>query len=218
MSLELKRAVLPQRSRAKRWLAAAAFAGLSLFACTPVQAHLVTTGLGPLYDGFGHFALSPDTWLPLIALAITAGLRGPTAGRWVLFSVTFAWVVGDVAAHCLHAPPDLPFNALACLILGILAAANPPLSAGPAACIAAAAGILLGFVNTQAILQADGQLLWSAGNLIFAFVVVAITAGTAVSLKQKWTKIAARVAGSWIGATGLLLIGWALRGSLASRP
>jgi hypothetical protein len=32
-----------------------------------------------------------------------------------------------------------------------------------------------------------------------------------VALRAPWTRIAVRVAGSWIAAIGLLLAGWALR-------
>jgi hydrogenase/urease accessory protein HupE len=47
------------------------------------QAHLVTTGLGPVYDGISHFLLSPDDLIPVLALALLAGLRVPsTAGAW----------------------------------------------------------------------------------------------------------------------------------------
>ena len=33
-----------------------------------------------------------------------------------------------------------------------------------------------------------------------------------VSLKREWTRIAVRVAGSWIVAIGLLYMGWTLSG------
>jgi hypothetical protein len=33
-----------------------------------------------------------------------------------------------------------------------------------------------------------------------------------VSLRMPWTRIAVRVTGSWIAATGLLLLGWTLSG------
>ena len=49
--------------------------------CPAAQAHLVTTGLGPIYDGVGHFFLSPEDVLIAIALALFAGMRGPAAGR-----------------------------------------------------------------------------------------------------------------------------------------
>jgi urease accessory protein len=49
------------------------------------EAHLVTTGLGPVYDGISHFLMSPEDLVPAFALALLAGQCGPeTAGR-VLF-------------------------------------------------------------------------------------------------------------------------------------
>ncbi len=39
-------------------------------------AHLVTTGMGPVYDGIGHLLLTPEDLVPAMAVAIYAGLRG----------------------------------------------------------------------------------------------------------------------------------------------
>ena len=50
-------------------------------------------------------------------------------------------------------------------------------------------------------------LLGSVGCL---FVLVSLLAGLVVNLKQPWTRIAVRVAGSWIVAVGLLYVGWTL--------
>jgi len=36
-------------------------------------------------------------------------------------------------------------------------------------------------------------------------------AALAVSLKREWTRVAVRVAGSWIAAIGLLMAAWSLR-------
>jgi urease accessory protein len=40
------------------------------------EAHLNTTGMGPVYDGVIHFLLSPEDFVPVLALALLAGLRG----------------------------------------------------------------------------------------------------------------------------------------------
>jgi hypothetical protein len=52
-------------------------------------------------------------------------------------------------------------------------------------------------------------LLGTAGAV---FVVTALVAATVVALRRPWTRIATRVTGSWIGASGLLLLGWTLSG------
>lgn len=62
------------------------------------EAHLITTGLGPVYDGVAHFALSPEDLIPVIGLTDFAGLRGPAHGRCTLFVLPAFWLVGE--------PPD----------------------------------------------------------------------------------------------------------------
>ena len=69
-----------------------AVAGLSLLP-TPAHAHLVTTGLGPLYDGISHLFLSFEDLLPVVAIALLAGLNGRRAGRLALFVVPAAWLL-----------------------------------------------------------------------------------------------------------------------------
>ncbi len=54
-------------------------------------------------------------------------------------------------------------------------------------------------------------MLALAGIVTAVFIVCALGAGLVVSLHVAWTRIAVRVAGSWIAAIGLLLIGWSLR-------
>jgi hypothetical protein len=60
------------------------------------EAHLVTTGLGPVYDGIGHLVLTPEDWVPVVALALFAGLRGAAAGRGALCLLPVAWVAGGL--------------------------------------------------------------------------------------------------------------------------
>jgi hypothetical protein len=83
-------------------------------------------------------------------------------------------------------------------------------TADPAA-LAALLGALHGYLNGLAMAQAGPG---SAGLLgiaaaVFAFVALA-TAGVVV-LRAAWARVIVRVGGSWIAATGLLLLGWAFR-------
>ena len=43
------------------------------------------------------------------------------------------------------------------------------------------------------------------------FIIAAIVAAFIVSLKQPWTRIVVRVAGSWVAASGMLMFGWLFR-------
>ena len=86
-----------------------------LFSPARADAHLVTTGLGPVYDGIGHFFLSPGDALAALALALLAGLRGTAAGRRVLFILPVAWLAGGLvglATTGWASPPDEIVGAL----------------------------------------------------------------------------------------------------------
>ena len=88
------------------------------------EAHLVTTGLGPVYDGIGHLLVTPEDLLPVLALALCAGLRGAGAGRRVLRVFPGAWIVGGFVRDRLLGldPKDLDLE-----IFGIAAADLPAL-------------------------------------------------------------------------------------------
>jgi len=45
------------------------------------------------------------------------------------------------------------------------------------------------------------------------FVLVALASAFVVSLRAAWARMAVRVAGSWVAAIGLLMLGWSLRGA-----
>ena len=67
-------------------------------------------------------------------------------------------------------------------------------------------------LNGVAMQQAGAGVLGLLGLLAALFVFVALVAACVVSLHQQWTRMVVRVAGSWIAAMGLLMLGWALRG------
>ena len=176
------------------------------------NAHLVTTGLGPLYDGISHFALTPEDLLPAIALALLAGLRGPRAGRLVLFVLPGIWFAGGLAGISWPTIGTLAMTTSASLIvIGGLVALDahfrPPWVAG----LALVLGLLHGYLNGSAMSEARLGALGLAGIVASLFVFVALASALVVMLRAPWARIVVRVAGSWIAATGLLLLGWSLR-------
>jgi hydrogenase/urease accessory protein HupE len=179
---------------------------------TPAHAHLVTTGLGPLYDGISHLFLSFEDLLPVLALALLAGLNGPKAGRLALFIAPAAWLLGGLAGFA-SGSPLLPgtVTAASFLVLGGLTAADWRLPSSGVSALAAALGLLHGWLNGASIAEAGREALGLVGIVGAAFVLVALLAAFVVWLRPPWTRIAVRVAGSWIAAIGLLLLGWGLR-------
>lgn len=192
---------------------AGAVAALTLLP-TPAHAHLVTTGLGPLYDGISHLFLSFEDLLPVVALALLAGLNGPRTGRRALFVVPVAWLLGGLAGFRVGGPL-VPGTAAAAsfLVLGGLTAADRRLPPVAVTALAAALGLLHGWLNGAGIAAAGREALGLVGIAGAVFVVVALLAALVVGLRPAWTRIAVRVAGSWIAAIGLLLLGWGLRGA-----
>jgi hydrogenase/urease accessory protein HupE len=120
-------------------------------------------------------------------------LRGPRFGRAVLFARPAAWLIGSVA-------------------LGALLAADCPLPLVALGGLAILLGLLHGGLNGSEFpkTSAPGQIS-AAGVAAALFVVVSLLAGQAASVRVPWARVAVRVAGSWIVAIGLLMLGWAMR-------
>jgi hydrogenase/urease accessory protein HupE len=79
--------------------------------------------------------------------------------------------------------------------------------------VAVVLGLVHGYFNGAAMTAAKLGLLGLAGIVSALFVVAALAAALVVALRAPWTRIAVRVAGSWIAAAGVLLLGWSLRGA-----
>ena len=192
-----------------------ATAGALLLAPAAAQAHLVATGMGPLYDGVIHFALSPQDGLPVAALALYAGLRGPVAARLVLLVLPLAWFAGGALAALAGAslPAIVAGVASAVIMLGIggLLAANAPLSPRLCAGLALGLGLLRGAADVGGVSVGGDGLLTLVGMSAAVFAVFALAASITLPLQRFWMIVAARVAGSWLAATGLLLAGWIIR-------
>jgi hydrogenase/urease accessory protein HupE len=77
-----------------------------------------------------------------------------------------------------------------------------------------AMGLMHGWLNGAGIAAAGREASGLAGITGAIFLLAAIVSARVVSLRQPWTRIAVRVAGSWIAAIGLLLLGWSLKGRL----
>jgi hydrogenase/urease accessory protein HupE len=180
----------------------------------PAEAHLVTTGLGPVYDGISHVLLSPEDLLPVLVMGLLAGLNGPTAGRRALFTLTLGWLLGGLAGFTAG-DPLVPGGATAAsfLVLGALTAADRRLSPSVVASIALIVGLLHGWLNGAAMAEAQLEPLGLLGIASATFVLVAVAGALVVPVRAAWARIAVRVAGSWVAAIGLLTLGWSLRGT-----
>jgi urease accessory protein len=170
------------------------------------QAHLVET----VY-GVAHFALSPEDYVPIAGAALLVGLRGKDHARLAILLLPMAWLVGGVLgclprAPTFVAPPWLPF-----LAVGALVAADLKLPIGATAAVVGALGLLLGYPNGIAMAESGQGVSAVLGSTGAIFVLVTLISALAAGTTIVWVRVALRVLGSWVAASGLLLLGWALR-------
>jgi urease accessory protein len=201
----------PQPSRTRCRKIAAAVVLLCL-GCPRAEAHLVTTGLGPVYDGIAHLALSPADLAVVMVLTLLAAMRGPRQGRWLLALLPAAWLVGGLTGLKFPINASLGWaTGVSFLLAGALVAADRNLPLPVVATLAAVIGAFHGFLTGAALARTPSAALELTGTLVALIVVVTLLAGLVVSIKAFWARVAVRVLGSWIAATGLLMIGWSLR-------
>lgn len=190
---------------------AAVVASAVLLEPSVAAAHLVTTGMGPVYDGIGHLLLTPEDLVPALAVALYAGLRGVVPGRRALFLLPLAWLLGGMIGLAVPGSQLALLPALSFLLLGALIAADLRLPTRWFPALVVPVGIMHGFFNGLALQDGPG----SSGLLgisVTLFVLTAVVSALVVALKPPWTRIAVRIAGSWVAAIGILMVGWFIRG------
>jgi hydrogenase/urease accessory protein HupE len=178
---------------------------------SPAEAHLVTTGLGPVYDGISHFLVSPEDLVPVLVMALLAGQCGPETARRVLLALPASWLVGGLVAFVAPPAPPTELTGLIFILLGGLVAAHlrPPVAAVIA--LASVLGLFKGFINGSAISSARADMVSLLGIVATVFVATALVAAAAIAITWPPAKIAFRVLGSWTTATGVLLLALSLR-------
>jgi hydrogenase/urease accessory protein HupE len=206
-----------------KWRKSAAVSALVLAAPTVAHAHLVTTGMGPVYDGIGHWSSTPEDILPVLAVAILAGLRGPAAGRQAMFALPVTWLIGGLVGMLIPSTPELSRPVLSGIIAatflvpGLLALSDLAVPTTLVTAVVAFVGLIHGFFDAGGLREEGAAtsvgILQIIGMSVILFVLVTLLSALVMSLRKPWwLRIVARVAGSWIAAAGLLLLGWSLRG------
>jgi hydrogenase/urease accessory protein HupE len=180
----------------------------------PARAHLMNTGFGPFYDGLTHLLVTPEDLLPVVALTLLGGMRGPRCARAVLFALPLTWLAAGVAGLLLSQPLTLPAaTAAVTVVIGALVAADLPLSLELVAGLAIVLGLLNGGLNGSELAAAHASGWGTLGVACALFVLVSLLAGQVTALRPPWARVVVRVAGSWIAAIGLFMLGWSVRGA-----
>jgi len=178
------------------------------------DAHLVNTGFGTFYDGVAHLFITPSDILVVLGLGLLAGLCGAPASRAAIIAMPAVWLTGELIGSTYSAIITLPWlTTLSFGLVGVLVASNAKMPRPVLLVLTGAAGLLHGFVNGATMAAAGTDRLGMLGAATAVFVVITLLAALVVSLRAQWSRIAVRVAGSWIAAIGLLMIGWLVKGN-----
>jgi hydrogenase/urease accessory protein HupE len=180
--------------------------------CGRADAHLNATGMGPIYDGLMHFVTSPEDLVP--ALALLAGLRGAPYGRRAMFALPAAWLLGSLfglSAGLVSA--GTLWASLWFMLLGGLVVADAKLSLRSMTALSGLLGLVHGYLNGTGIGLSAQAVVAALGLAAAVFVLVVVVAALVVELRTQWARIAVRVGGSWIAASGILMLGWSIRGT-----
>lgn len=181
--------------------------------CGPAEAHLNTTGMGPVYDGLMHFLTSPEDLVPALALALLAGLRGVPYGRRAMFTLPAAWLLGSLFGFSAAATSGGTLGAsFWFLLLGGLVVADAKLSLRSITALGALLGLAHGYLNGTGMGLSVTSLVAALGLAAAVFALVVLVSALVVRLRAQWARVAVRVGGSWIAASGLLMLGWSIRG------
>ncbi|HEY6342562.1 MAG TPA: HupE/UreJ family protein, partial [Bryobacteraceae bacterium] len=165
-----------------------AFVFFTFIMCAvPAEAHLNSTGMGPFYDGLSHFLMSAEDILPVLALALLAGLRGAAFGRRALFVLPTAWLLGGLVGLSAAATQgNALLAAIWFLFLGALLAADAKLSLRMITVLAASVGVYHGYLNGTGMGQAETAAVALLGLAFVIFVLIALAAALAVRLQAQW--------------------------------
>jgi hydrogenase/urease accessory protein HupE len=173
----------------------------------PALAH-GSLAVGEFYTGMLHPLLHFETLLPILALALWSGQLGDARAWHLPVAFSAAALVGAVAGILDVEPPvGRSLLLLPMLMLGLLVAVRGRLPAWLAMALVLLFGIGQGQANTYDPEQEiERPLLFLAGfssgiGLIFFHVVTRV-----FRYRAFWVQTAVRVLGSWIAATGLLVL------------
>lgn len=173
----------------------------------PARAH-GSLAVGDFYSGMLHPLLHFETLLPALALALWAGQLGtPHAWRLPLAFLGAAMLGALAGVLEIALPLGNASLRVSMLVLGLLVAARGALPAWMALAMAALFGLLEGQVHTyepEATIERPALFISGVGASIGLILFHVVT--RVVRYRAFWVQIGVRVLGSWIAATGLLVL------------
>jgi urease accessory protein len=173
-------------------------------------AHSLSNRFGDFYGGMLHPVSALEHALPIFALGLLAGQQGARTARWLLLVFPLALLLGAAFTTLAPALPWVPVvNTASFVLLGALVAGAWHLPLSAMVGLAALFGLSHGYQNGNAMTPGVAAHLFVPGVALIGFMAAAVVSAATVALstRAEWLRIAVRVAGSWIAAMGILMIG-----------
>jgi len=165
----------------------------------------------PVYNGILHVLLNPSFILPIAGVALLASLGGRE--QLVLAQ---AGLAGGVAAGAAAVLAGLSWsgvvvaNRLLIVAAGLLVALNTVLPRPVVLAVAMMGGALTGHELLVSEPPGDSPLWFSLGAVLGAMVLQGGVGALTLLAHAPWTRVAVRIAGSWIAAVGIIYAGFLL--------
>ncbi|MFZ0409763.1 MAG: HupE/UreJ family protein [Cyanobium sp.] len=184
----------------------------ALVAPPPASAHLVQTGLGSFADGAARLLLTPSDLMLVCGLAALAVQQGTACAVSLRLALPLAWLLGGIVGLRLPMELSTPWlNTIAFSLVGLMVALQVPMSRRVNTVLVVLAGFWFGLVNGSALAFHSGAVMSLVGGVV---AVAALTAMLTLALcppHPAWLRIGLRVTGSWIAASGVLMVGWLIK-------
>ncbi len=169
-------------------------------------------GVGDFYAGVLHPLTSLDFILPLIALALFAGQQRREAAIAALAAFPIALMVSAATIALLYVSSNWLPRAAEWLgpavmsITGICVALSWRAPTMAAAALFTVYGFILGSTQGLEISSTMSAPKFILGVGCAGLIVTTYGIGLVRRLQRPWTRIAVRVVGSWVAATGLMVM------------
>jgi urease accessory protein len=165
-------------------------------------------GVGDFYAGMLHPMTAVECILSMVALSLLAGQQNRKTAIGILISFPFASVVGALLGLSIPVPHSVAIiNTAAMAVLGILVAINRPLPFQLSIGLGAILGLTIGWANGGELTPETSAFRFVPGLALAGLLVVTYGIGLVRRLDVPWARIGVRVAGSWIAAVGILVLG-----------
>ncbi|NJO38013.1 MAG: hypothetical protein HC871_10880 [Rhizobiales bacterium] len=164
-------------------------------------------GMTGFLDGVLHPLTVPAQLLALLGLGLWLGRHQPQETDRAIIGFAVSLILGSALGMIGPLRDMTPILLPAALALGLLVAAERHLAWLGAAAVAAGVGLLVGADSTpDETTSLQSRIILLAGTFVGAHLLL-LNLMTIVSASERaWSRIAVRIAGSWLAAIAILML------------